>query len=164
MAKELNPKELKEKIDGGADIVELAKENGISRQKLSAIVRKYELENKEEDEFPPEMFAKSSTVLRDANMGGSVVMTAAEYREYSLANGRYDGRRPDQKTQMNTGELRIAMNIVKRGDCSGADMRDHLLKKHGQTEAEFMQVANRLCMEEEASKPQDIARVFRIKV
>jgi len=56
------------------------------------------------------------------------------------------------------------MNIVKRGDCSGADMRDHLLKKHGQTEAEFMQVANRLCMEEEASKPQDIARVFRIKV
>jgi len=164
MAKEINPKDLKAAVDGGKDTEEVAKEYGISRQKVAAIIKKYELENVEVDEFPPEMFAKSSGVLRDVNMGGSVVMTGAEYREYSLANNRYDGRKEGQKTQLNTGELRIAMNIVKRGDCSGVDMRDHLMKKHGINEADIMKVAMRLTMEEEQTKVQDVAKLFRIKV
>lgn len=164
MATKIEPKDLKAAVDGGKTTEEVGKEYGLTRQKVQAIIKKYEIENKAEDEFPPEMFAKSGAVIHDKNMGGAVVMTGEEYREFSLANDRYDGRRAGEKTQLNTGELRIAMNIVKRGDCSGIEMRDHLLNKHGISTAELINVAKRLTLEEEQTKVEDVTRLFRIKV
>lgn len=152
-------------LKSGKSKAEAGKELGINPQKLGAILKKAALEAKgDEDEFPAALFAKSTNIITDANMGGSVVLTGSEYREYSKANGRYDGRREGEETILNTGELRISMNIVKRGDCSGVEMRDHLLLKHGITEKDILDVAHRLTKEEEQTKVSDVAKLFRIKM
>lgn len=121
---------------------EVANELGISFQKVNSIMKK-------EEEQSPEMFVKETNVIKDANMGGSVIMTAAEYAEYSKANGRYQGRKDGQKTQLNTGELRIALKQVSMGRASGSDMKQHLLDKHGITEHDIINTAIRLTQEEE---------------
>jgi len=133
---------------------EIAVELEISRQKVSALVKKYEYEEANkvvEDEFPAEMYAKSTNVVKDEAMGGCVIMTAREYQEYSEANGRYQGRKEKQKTNLDPMELRVSITGIQRGDRSAVDVKNHLLAKHGISEDELRRVAMKLTKEEEIS-------------
>ena len=131
---------------------EIGKELGISRQKVGAIVKKAEFDKDNkvvEDEFPAEMYAKESNVIKDDAMGGCVIMTAREYHEYSEANGRYQGRREGKKGKLDPMELRVEISTIARGDRSGVDVKNHLMNKHGITEDDIRTAAKKLTLEEE---------------
>jgi len=139
----------------------------ITGQKLAALVRKAkkdereELVGKPEEEIPPSAFAKSSNVLVDGTMGDSVVMTIDEYREYSVANGRTPSGRPlGVKTPMNTGELRVMLNLRGRG-VTAEQMKQAMFDQHGMEQADIVRLARMLCREEE-SKIGDILKQLNI--
>lgn len=142
---------VKELLDSGKQPKDISKELGISFQKVNAYKKKIDADNIGKEEMTPDLFAKSSGVIRDANMGASVIMTAREYAAYSEANGRYQGRAKGQKTQLNTGELRIALTQIKTGKATGKDMLEHLKNKHGITDADIVNVAAKMTREEEST-------------
>ncbi len=136
----------------GKTDTEIGEELKLSRQKVGALIKKHEFEeaNKaSEDEFPAEMFAKKSNVIKDPSMGGSVVLTADEYHEFSEANGRYQGRKEGQKTRLDSMELRVAITEIQKGDRSAVDVRNQAMNKHGINEAELKTVCFKLTNEEE---------------
>jgi len=138
--------------ESGKSDTEIGKELGITRQKVSALVKKAEFEEDNkvtEDEFPASMYAKESNVVKDDTMGGCIIMTAREYHEYSEANGRYQGRKDGKKGKLDPMELRVAISTIGRGDRSGIDVKNHLLQKHGITEDDIRTAAKKLTMEEE---------------
>jgi len=131
---------LKLKKEGKSD-TEIAKELKVTRQKVSNKVK--------EDEFPAEMYAKASNVVKDDSMGGCVILTAREYQQYSEDNGRYQGRKEGQKTKLDPMELRVAITGIQRGDRSAVDTKKHLMDKHGLDEDGIRRVASKLTKEEE---------------
>ncbi len=156
-------------IASGMSKKEIADKYGVSGQKVAGVIRAYKVQEKEDatgakDELiPPEVFAKKANVLLDTNMGSSVVLTNDEFIEYSLANGRTKTGRPQAvKTQLNTGELRILLNLRSRG-ATPDGIKELIHDLHGATERDIIKVAYALCMEEE-SKPMDILRQLNIKV
>jgi hypothetical protein len=147
-------KKILELKNAGKTDTEIGKELEITRQKVGALVKKHQFELESvsvEDEFPIEMFAKSSKVVKDMSMGGSVVLSADEYNEFSEANGRYQGRKEGVVTKLDPMELRVAITGIQRGDRSGADVRNHLMAKHGITEDAIRTAAMKLTREEEIS-------------
>ena len=144
---------LKLKKDGKTD-KEIGDELKITRQKVYALVKKHEYEESNKvvkDEFPAEMFAKKTNVVKDESMGGCIIMTAREYHDYSEANGRYQGLKEGQKTILDPMELRVSITGIQRGDRSAVDTKNHLMAKHGLTEDDIRKVAMKLTKEEEIS-------------
>ncbi len=163
---ELTPELALEKIADGVTRKSIQEEFGISGQKLSALIRKAKQDEKDkvtipaDEMIPASAFAKSTSVIADASMGDSVVMTMAEYDAYSKANGMHRGRKLGTYTQMNTGEVRIMLNMRSRG-LSANDMKESLLAKHGASEFDLYKVIIALCKEEE-SEVVDLMRQFNI--
>ena len=150
---EYTNKELLELSEEGLSPKEIGVKFGLSAQKVGGLIKKAKMEldmEKSPDEIPPEVFAKSSKIIKDASMGGSVVMTATEYNEYSLANGRYQGRKEGEVTKLDAMELRIAINGIG-ADRSGKDVLEHLKNKHGIDDDGIRRVAMALTKEEEIS-------------
>ena len=157
-----------EDLKAGLSKTQIAEKHGITTQKVSGLIRKAANSKKtaavnpKDEEIPPQAFAKSSGVIIDENMGQSVVMTATEYAEYSRANGRINGRAEGVKTPLNTGELRIALNLRSQNG-TPATIKKYLMDKHGITEKDIVAVAYALCKEEE-SVPKDILMQLGIRI
>jgi hypothetical protein len=133
---------------------EIGLEYGLTPQKVGGMIKRaeFELENAaEDDEFAPELFAKTNKVIRDSSMGGSIIMTAREYAEYSAANNRYQGRKEGQMTKLDPMALRIAINEIGRGDRSGREVLEHLKNKHGIDDDGIRRAAMALTKEEEVA-------------
>ena len=163
---ELTAELVLEKITNGESRKSIQAEFDISGQKLSAMIRKAKQDEKDlvtipsDEIIPASAFAKSSGVIADASMGDSVVLTMAEYDEYSAANGMHRGRKLGTYSQMNTGEVRIMLNMRSRG-MSAVDMKESLLSKHGASEFDLYKVIVALCKEEE-SEVGDLMKQFAI--
>lgn len=74
-----------------------------------------------------------------------LTMTTEEYAEYSKANGRIMGRRPDQKTKCTTQELRVLINAGWTPQM--------VMEKHGMSEEEHRGLIYDLSKEERLDKP-----------
>lgn len=74
-----------------------------------------------------------------------LVMTPLEYEEYSKAKGTIMGRRPDQKTELTTQELRVLINENWTPE--------QVKEKHGIDDEELKQVVWKLSKEEQRDKP-----------
>ncbi len=73
---ELTNEKLLELKAEGKTAGEIGKEFGMSPQKIGGLLKKAEFEKaieENDDEIPPEVFAKSNKVIKDSSMGRSIV-------------------------------------------------------------------------------------------
>jgi len=162
---EITGKQIVDLLNEGVPRKEIQEKYKISGQKLSALVRKHKQDEKDEingdpeEAIPASAFAKTMTSERE----GCVRMTVEEFREYNIANGRSPTGRPlKMKTKMNTGELRVLLNLRGRG-VSAAEMKKAAFEMHGVDEKDLYRLAVELCREEE-SELKDILKQLNIKV
>jgi len=155
-----------EEIASGKNRKAIQAEYDVTGQKLSALIRKAKKDEIDkvtlpaDQHIPASAFSKSNPMVDMTGVGESVVLTMAEYDEYCAANGTFRGRKLGTYTQMNTGEVRIMLNMRSRGMPS-SDMKESLLAKHGASEADLYRVIVELCKEEE-SEPVDLLKQFGI--
>lgn len=76
---------------------------------------------------------------------GSMVMTAQEYADYSKANGRINGRNPDQKTPMSAEEF-VTLH-------SSGWTPKMMMDKHGLTLEELQNVASKVHLIMQLNRP-----------
>ena len=144
---------------------EIGKELSISHQRVSAVIRKHEAENKPEQEFSPHLFAKShNDIIDDGSMGSAVIMSAAEYHEYCTANGTYMGRKDGVKTKLNPGELRVHITLIKTGRSTAPVILKHLMDKHGIELKDVVACAHELAREEEKTTARSVMMELGVKI
>lgn len=78
--------------------------------------------------------------MENGDFGGCLVFTPDEYKDYSAAQGKIYGRKPNQKTECTIEELRALIN----SDWSPA----MVMEKHGMTEGDLQQLIWKLSKEE----------------
>lgn len=146
--------EIKELLDTGLTKTEVGVELGITAQKVGQILAAYEksllkdeplevevLDGKDIGEFA-KTYSKGDIGSENEHIN---VLTAGEYTAYSKANGRFQGRKKDQKTKCTIEELRALIN-------SGLKPK-YIMDKHGISEHEFTLLVYKLSERELRDRP-----------
>ncbi len=153
---EVTADDIQQLLDMGMSKKEAGEQLGLSAQKVGMILKKADgditdlnspsVEGK--TEIAPHKFAKEYADVARTEEGGSakvVIMTSDEYRRYSEANGRFEGREPGRKIMPKPEELRALINAGAKPS--------YIMNKFGINRGEFKQQIWKLSKLELRDKP-----------
>lgn len=129
-----------EKEQATTDMTELVQENSELKETVT-------MSKEAQARLTQEIEDMEIPTIVDGRVEGSNlrVYTTTQYKEHSEANGRYMGRRLNQKTKMTIEELRVLINSKWTPKM--------VMDKHGLTEGDLQQLVWKLSKREMRDKP-----------